>query len=360
MNKAVLFRHLFDDRSKDLSLNGRIAWVDYARGFGIFLVVLGHVLRGLVTSSVMENSLLFHLIDRWIYAFHMPLFFFISGLFAPRSTVKPFKAFIAQQLQTTVYAYILWSLIQLVLQAITDHTIGIQSAIERFEKIFFAPVAEFWFLYVLFVLSVSYVIVSKLKISSNLFFLICALLYGAHLTNINFGNWGVVYQVRAYALFFALGIVCSRSTIMLNLKQLKSSSLVVSALTGFVGLGFATSLGFVESSFPVLPFALLGIAATIALAHLLERLNMLPFLKRWGQLSLQIYVAHTIAAAMPRFLLRTVFGVSEPAIYIIVCTAVGICAPIALNSICQRLKFPYLFSLRPLSVSPMVKEAFKQ
>ncbi len=55
----------------------RIAWVDYVRGVGIFLVVLGHTLRGLRSSEIIQGGSAFHFIDSWIYAFHMPLFFWV-------------------------------------------------------------------------------------------------------------------------------------------------------------------------------------------------------------------------------------------------------------------------------------------
>ena len=46
----------------------RIHWADVAKGIGIILVVLGH-------AGVSDKTLCF------IFSFHMPLFFFISGLF---------------------------------------------------------------------------------------------------------------------------------------------------------------------------------------------------------------------------------------------------------------------------------------
>ena len=42
--------------------------IDIAKGFALFLVVLGHVVT------------MHHTIFRWIYAFHMPAFFFLSGM----------------------------------------------------------------------------------------------------------------------------------------------------------------------------------------------------------------------------------------------------------------------------------------
>ena len=49
----------------------RIYWIDYLKAFAIFLVVLGH--SGLDSDSPLKA---------WIYGFHMPLFVFISGIFA--------------------------------------------------------------------------------------------------------------------------------------------------------------------------------------------------------------------------------------------------------------------------------------
>uniref|UniRef100_UPI001C2F5592 acyltransferase family protein n=1 Tax=Micrococcus sp. GbtcB5 TaxID=2824750 RepID=UPI001C2F5592 len=45
----------------------RVEWIDTAKGMGIFLVILGHTgsLGGRITN--------------YIYSYHMPLFFFLSG-----------------------------------------------------------------------------------------------------------------------------------------------------------------------------------------------------------------------------------------------------------------------------------------
>lgn len=57
----------------------RIAWLDAARGIGILLVIVGHALaRGFVFDV--------------IYAFHMPLFFFLSGVVSPSALNIPLAA----------------------------------------------------------------------------------------------------------------------------------------------------------------------------------------------------------------------------------------------------------------------------
>lgn len=49
-----------------MGTNKRIEWIDITKGIGICLVILGHTYRA--------NDVL-----NWIYSFHMPLFFILSG-----------------------------------------------------------------------------------------------------------------------------------------------------------------------------------------------------------------------------------------------------------------------------------------
>lgn len=64
----------------------RLDWIDLSKGLGIILVVYGHVARG-VNSAGLDFDL-FNQIDDVIYAFHMPLFFILSGYFFVKSSKK--------------------------------------------------------------------------------------------------------------------------------------------------------------------------------------------------------------------------------------------------------------------------------
>ena len=56
-----------------MGMNERIVWVDIAKGVGIILVVFGHMIDG------------YSFLGKYIWSFHMPLFFYLSGLFMPDS-----------------------------------------------------------------------------------------------------------------------------------------------------------------------------------------------------------------------------------------------------------------------------------
>lgn len=128
----------------------RISWVDAAKGIGIILVVVGHIDRGLAHADLIEWTPAFQFLDRWIYTFHMPLFFFLSGMFLVRSANKSYLLFFTEKLRTIAYPYFLWSAITIVLKAALGNIANRPRAIDDILLIFYSPIEQFWFLYVLF------------------------------------------------------------------------------------------------------------------------------------------------------------------------------------------------------------------
>ena len=71
-------------------LTSRIGWVDTAKGIGLLCVILGH--------------LHIPLVDTWVYFFHMPLFFFLSGfVFSGRK--YDFPTFLKKKVKSLVVPY---------------------------------------------------------------------------------------------------------------------------------------------------------------------------------------------------------------------------------------------------------------
>lgn len=95
----------------------RIKWVDRAKGIGIVLVVIGHIL-----GDQHVLSLLYQL----IYAFHMPLFFVISGYLQSSNAVRYrlYDSFInnSRQLLLPYYFFGFLSFFILVISAYGDGT----------------------------------------------------------------------------------------------------------------------------------------------------------------------------------------------------------------------------------------------
>lgn len=68
----------------------RIRWIDAAKGIGLLCVILGHL--GIP------------LVETWVYFFHMPLFFFLSGLVFSGGKYD-FQTFLKKKLRSLVLPY---------------------------------------------------------------------------------------------------------------------------------------------------------------------------------------------------------------------------------------------------------------
>lgn len=72
------------------NLTNRIPWIDTAKGLGLLCVILGHLNVPYLST--------------WIYTFHMPLFFFLSGVVFSGGKYR-FKEYLIRKLKTLVLPY---------------------------------------------------------------------------------------------------------------------------------------------------------------------------------------------------------------------------------------------------------------
>lgn len=73
----------------------RKQYVDYIKAIGIILVILGHI--NFANDAVKE----------WIYAFHMPVFFFATGLVLKKE--NPCRSYLLKKFQGLVIPYLIWA-----------------------------------------------------------------------------------------------------------------------------------------------------------------------------------------------------------------------------------------------------------
>ena len=138
----------------------RINWPDYTKGIGIFLVVLGHLIRSLENRSILSSPFWPEL-DNWIYSFHMPLFFFLSGLFISKTLKLSYSDFLSSRLKAIAYPYFMWSTIQSLIQISASIWIDTSMNFYTLLNIVVSPVMQFWFLYALFICHLSFTFYPK-------------------------------------------------------------------------------------------------------------------------------------------------------------------------------------------------------
>ncbi len=86
----------------------RIDYIDEIRGLAILLVVMGHIIQ---FNGISTNNPVFE----FIYSFHMPLFFAISGYITQKVThinnINQYILFIKKKCRSLIVPLLTWSLL---------------------------------------------------------------------------------------------------------------------------------------------------------------------------------------------------------------------------------------------------------
>ncbi|MEH2160045.1 MAG: hypothetical protein V7K38_03140, partial [Nostoc sp.] len=162
---------------------------------------------------------------------------------------------------------------------------------------------------------------------------------------VNFVDWNVWEGVIHCSIYFSLGAVCS-SALMLKASKINTYMLILINLSGYFAVALAVKSQIGENYFFMPIIAFIGTIASIAMGILLSRLNVANFIKKWGLLSLEIYLGHVIFIYVFRLLLQKIFNFTEPITHIVLGIMIGLYAPIALAIICRRVGFKYMFTLQ--------------
>jgi fucose 4-O-acetylase-like acetyltransferase len=102
---------LTSEMREPLTSGTRSNIVDIVKGIAIGLVVYGHTAQGMIHRSWWVGpGAIFS--DEFIYSFHMPAFFFVSGLFVMSSLAKRGSwQFAVDKLKTILYPYVVFAII---------------------------------------------------------------------------------------------------------------------------------------------------------------------------------------------------------------------------------------------------------
>lgn len=322
----------------------RSVWVDHAKAIGIMLVVYGHIARGLQNSDIEKPSQLLTLIDGIIYSFHMPLFFFLAGLFFIQSlTEKGASGTVLSKVDTIFYPYLLWSILQGSAEALmADYTNGGVSFKEVF-SLLWAPRAQFWFLYALFFVGVVCTLLYSRHLASYgvLIFAISIILY---LFSEYFSAFIIPYFIAGHLVFFSMGIFFKKH---LKIEYFRSMAALILSAAAFITAQwiFHIQLGIQnsESNMIHLVVTTISIVFVVSVSANLSRLK-LKFLAYVGASSLAIYVMHVMAGSGTRIMLKKLLNIDSFEIHLIVGFLFAILAPLVVSKAIETLKIRGIFS----------------
>lgn len=312
---------------------------DCARGIGIVLVVYGHVLLGLMNAGMVPAHDWLVSSASAIYTFHMPLFFLLSGLHVERGLRRGRQSFLTSKLRTIVYPYLLWSVIQGLVQWVMSANANHRFYLSDMTDILWNPIGQFWFLYALFLCQLLVCLAGTRRLQLVLVAIVAYLLGRVFEANI-------LTITLKYFLFFAAGIVLAGNlrAIVTRCATLRGVGVTFIGLCAAVymankGANSGTDWALPELALGLrtLPAAVLGILLVCEIALLVsqdgERARLLRVL---GIASMPIYLAHILAGSGTRIVLMH-FHVDN--LYLQLCLGVigGLAFPLALYFVAARL-----------------------
>ncbi len=144
----------------DCSDNNRLDYIDVVKGIGMLLVVFAHIL---VSGSV----------NWFIYAFHMPLFFFISGVLYNPAKYDSCLKLIKKRIRTLLIPYVIYSVVTWIVWVVYSIAAKkqvesywmplLQTVIAQGSGGFLVHNVPLWFVTCLFAVEVLYYFVNKIK-----------------------------------------------------------------------------------------------------------------------------------------------------------------------------------------------------
>lgn len=329
----------------------RLVWIDAAKGIAIFFVVLGHAWdalgnKGLITPDIHEFAL------TQISRYHMPLFFTVAGLFVLPSLAKTdAKGFFHKQFWQLLYPMFIWYYIFLGAKLIAGPLVN---EVSSYSMLFEFPAPghwHYWFLWALLLIRVATFLMKPLLLTSwrnDIVILgLCALFI--YLQGVERTDWiGVWFgPAIAFSPYFFLGILVGK-----YLSKIKTSGFGLLIASVY----FLTSI-FISTT-QVLKFDiylyLISISLCLSSIYILIWLNdnfvnWLSPIARLGVLSMPIYLAHPIFAAMARETMFA-FGIMNVPVQLAVGTLSGVFLSLLLYFLALKMKMGLLLGFSPPSL----------
>lgn len=343
----------------------RNPWMDYAKGICIMMPVYRHTFEGLANVGVGSYSYPgIRIVDVFTMGFRMPLFFMIAGaFFAITLYKKGIGDFVNAKFKTVMYPLLLWGSIQITLQLIFAGTVNANRTLFDYFNLILDPrrLEQFWYLNALFFVSVLYAVLTwYFKFTSKQQLLTGLVLYGiatyCHKMDIHIG---FLSGVTFYYLFFAVGD--NLHNIVLDEKHhkwLSSFKTTFIILPVFAAVEwYCTTLNLAhpeEFDFYVqhqrqdifFVSAIIGGLFMIHLAFMLQRFNVLRFLRVIGFHALYIYVAHLMVTAGLRIVMVKVLNIENIPLLQFTIFPLGVIIPIIMFNLSKKLGISWLFTLK--------------
>lgn len=343
----------------------RLAWIDYAKGLTIILVVYHHSFLTLVNSDIKVNAWLINA-NLSVYSFRMPMFFMLSGLFIKRGLEKRgVKQYVFNRAKLLLYPYILWTSIQVTSKLFFSQYMHHEWSLNSYLVIFYQPnaTAQFWYLITLFNTAILYVILSGLfKVHAKYQFLLGVFLY--MLSPLLSFNSMIQDTTRFYVYLVFGSLICGFILKRENIKYFSSIRLFIPLLFLMflsqyylfkhqylysLEMNFMNDISVVnviKHLWGMLKFTgivLVGCLFVLNLCMILQEIGKMTFIRVVGYHSLYIYILHVMIAVGCRIIFVNLLHYDNAFIILPIQITAGMILSVMIFNICRHLNMTFLF-----------------
>ncbi len=289
-----------------MTTENRIDWIDISKGIGIILVVLGHT----IVPQIRGESRAAEFLWIFIYSFHMPLFFFLSGYLFEMGIEKYTnkKHFFLSKARKLLLPYLFFSVFAYVFIAFALRIDKLAAVLEGggysaagfFEAAFEILTynghidQHIWFVFSLFIVFLINILLPKLMKNPYMLIVLVAL----YVSKAFVKYYGILDYTASDLFFFSLARVVFSRDLTKAVKKLNPALLTavfIAVNCGYTAMYMNNTGGAV---FAVIFYvyreaaAVLGIAAVCRLAAALGKTGAAGALARLGGYSYDIYLMH--------------------------------------------------------------------
>lgn len=304
-------------------MRDRVDWIDSAKGFTMLLVIIGHCVDGYINAHMFPNlKLELQFTYDFLYSFHMPLFFILSGFLYYYTYSGANLRKIVDKASELIMLYFGYSIVQCLIQ------IAMAGRINRnvtFNDIFLLPiytVPPYWYLYVLaflYIISYAFRPLNPVKLIISL--ILCVIsVFGIHISAFS------ISDIAFYFLFFTIGGLMALKRFDLRFKKGHFIILLFVYIV-VVLLGSVSGLGKILRAL-LLSLIVLSVFCSFSSIKSIRLFNLC------GKYCLPIYLLHSYLTAGTRVVLKAI-QCDNILLYLSSGMVLGVVLPITVYKICS-------------------------
>lgn len=270
----------------------RIAWLDMAKGYGMIFVILAHLEVGIIGI--------------WIYTFHMPLFFLLSGYVFTEK--KDFKTFFKHKCKSMLLPYICLGIPMVLFDSLMQYISGDDNAVSciilAIGLIIQQRMWTLWFLACLFFLNIFFFAAKRLLKTDSKMAGLAVITTCMGLLYYKAGGpalpWNIDVCLMAYPFFFTGYFYKKKHASIEKYLYNKKTSVLLFIILGIlnVGCGYLTykisgnGMEMFYSTYGFAPFTYASAFAGIACVILMSKWITIKPIRYIGENSLLYFAWH--------------------------------------------------------------------